>query len=238
MLPALMGRQQMDQEKNLLFFSCIFIGLNLYIDNVLSFNDILFTNKEYLILINKGDTMGKHKENELKIRGMSRKLRKLFQVCFYLSPAIPISYWLFYNHLPTIMQEGVIEAGGSAFLEVNSRVIGFAGEMPSIVVMLLALNSLKTLFSLYERGICFEAENVKQFRLLGKLALWGVFADVVNETVTILAATINNPPGQKILAICISRDHGKLMLVACIIMLIGMVMDEGRKIKDENQLTV
>ena len=36
----------------------------------------------------------------------------------------------------------------------------------------------------------------------------------------------------------ISSDHIKLMVVACLIMLIGMVMDEGRKINDENKLTV
>jgi hypothetical protein len=182
--------------------------------------------------------MEKNKENELKIRGMSRKLRKLFQISLYILPAIPILYWLFYNHLSPMMQDSVFECAAPAFLAVNSRLIAFVGEMPAILVMLFALNSLKSLFSLYERGIYFEAENVKQFKLLGKLALWAVLADVVNETVLVLAETINNPPGEKILAISISSDHVKLMVVACIIMLISMVMDEGRKIQDENQLTV
>ncbi|MCP4114368.1 MAG: DUF2975 domain-containing protein [Desulfobacteraceae bacterium] len=182
--------------------------------------------------------MKKNKENELRIRGMSRKLRKLFQIGLYLLPAMPILYWLFYNHLPPMMQDGAVGDGAPAFLAVNSRVIAFAGEIPAILVMLFALKSLKALFSLYEKGIYFEAENVKQFRLLGKLALWGVLTDAVNETFLILAKTINNPPGEKVLAIGISSDHVKLMVVACIIMLIGMVMDEGRKIKDENQLTV
>ncbi len=182
--------------------------------------------------------MEKNKENELKIRNTSRKLRNLFHVGLYLFPAIAILYWLFYNHLSPMMQDGVFECGAPAFLAVNSRVIAFAGGIPAILVMLVALNSLKVLFSLYERGIYFQAENVKQFKLLGKLALWGVLTNVVNETFLILAKTINNPPGEKILAISISCDHVKLMVVACIIMLISMVMDEGRKIKDENQLTV
>ncbi len=154
------------------------------------------------------------------------------------SPAIPILYWLFYNHLPPMIQDGVFEGAAPAFLAVNSRLIAFGGEIPAVLVMLFALNSLKSLFFLYEKGIYFEAGNVKQFKLLGKFALWAVLTDVVNETVLILAKTINNPPGEKILAISIGSDHVKLMVVACIIMLISMVMDEGRKIKDENQLTV
>ncbi|MBI9092970.1 MAG: DUF2975 domain-containing protein [Desulfobacterium sp.] len=182
--------------------------------------------------------MKKNKENELKIRNMSRKLRNLFHVGLYLFPAIPILYWLFYNHLSPMMQAGGFECGAPASLAANSRLIAFAGGIPAIIVILFTLNSLKALFSFYEKGIYFQAENVKQFKVLGKLAVWGVLTDVVNETFLILAKTINNPPGEKILAIGIGSDHVKLMVVACIIMLISMVMDEGRKIKDENQLTV
>lgn len=182
--------------------------------------------------------MKKNKENELKIRGMSRKLRILFHVSVYVLPAMPLLYWLFYNQLPPMMQEGVGECGAPEFLALNSRVIAFVGQIPAILVMVFALNSLKSLFSLYERGIYFQAENVKRFRLLAKLAVFGVLTDVVSETFLILGKTINNPPGEKMLTISVSSDHAKLMVVACIILLISMVMDEGRKIKDENQLTV
>lgn len=182
--------------------------------------------------------MSKLSGNEDKIRGMSRRLRIFFQVCLFALPTIPILYWFGYNHLSPIMQGGVFEGGAPPFLAINSRVIAFLGGVPALVVTLIAINSLKSLFSLYERGIYFEAENVKQFRLLGKMALWGVLTDIVNKTVLVLAQTINNPPGEKSLSIGISSDHVKLMVIACIIMLIGMVMDEGRRINDENQLTV
>ncbi len=182
--------------------------------------------------------MSKTRKNEDKIRGMSRKLCIFFQVCLFILPAIPIFYWLSYNHLSPLMQGGAFADGAPPFLAINSRVIAFIGGLPALFITLIAINSLKTLFSFYERGIYFQAENVKQFRLLGKMALWGVLTDIVNKTVLVLAQTINNPPGQRSLSIGISSDHVKLMVIACIIMLIGMVMDEGRRINDENQLTV
>lgn len=182
--------------------------------------------------------MNKNKENEYKIRRMSRNLRIFFQVCMYLLPAIPALYWLSFNNLSPIMQGGMFEGNAPPFLPANSRFIAFLGGLPAIIIMLFALNKLKALFFLYEQNIYFQAENVKIFRTLGKLALWSVLADVFNKTVVVLAQTINNPPGERSLSIGISSDHIKLMVVACILMLIGMVMDEGRKINDENKLTV
>ena len=182
--------------------------------------------------------MTKKKANEDTIRRMSHKLRILFQVCLYLLPAIPVIYWLGYNHLSPVIQAGVFEGAAPSFLEVNSRAIAFIGSLPAILIMIFALKSLKTLFSYYEKGIYFNEENVKLFRLLGKLAFWSVLADIVQKTFLVLGESINNGPGEKVLAIGISSDHVKLMVVACVIMAIGRVMDEGRKIHDEYQLTV
>lgn len=177
-------------------------------------------------------------ENEVRIQRMSRKLRYLFQVCLYLLPALPVIYWLAYNHLPPVIQGNVFGNEVPVWLAVNSRLIGFFGGVPAIFVLVLALRSLKRLFSLYEEGVWFQAENVRQFRLLGKLAFWSVVADVFNKSMLTVAQSINNPPGERMLSIGLGSDHLKLMVVAVIIMLIGMVMDEGRKIYDENQLTV
>ncbi|MDP3478344.1 MAG: DUF2975 domain-containing protein [Desulfoprunum sp.] len=176
--------------------------------------------------------------NEQRIQKMSRRLRRLFQVCTYTLPLVPVVYWLGYNHLPQMMHNNVFSSGAPSWLPLNSRLIALFGGVPAIVILVLALIGLKRLFSLYERGIYFQAENVVLFRLLGKLAFCSVVADVFNKTVLEVARTINNPPGERILSIGLSSDHLKLLVVAVIIMIIGMVIDEGRKIQDEIQLTV
>jgi len=177
-------------------------------------------------------------ENELKIKKMSRNLRRVFQLCLYLLPPLPFLYWFFYNHLPQIMHENVFPSGPLAWLPMNSRLIAMSGNIPAIFILVLALISLRRLFALYEQGIYFQAENVVLFRRLSKLAFWSILADVFSKTVLELARTINYPPGHRILSIGFTSDHLKLLIVAAIIMIIGMVVEEGRKIHDEMQLTV
>jgi hypothetical protein len=177
-------------------------------------------------------------ENEKRIQQMSRRLRLLFHVCIYVLPFVPVFIWLGYNYLPEIVHDNLFISHAPAWLPINSRLIALSGSIPAIVILVMALIGLKRLFTLYEKGIYFQAENVAIFRLLGRLAFWSVLADVFDNTVIVLARTINNPPGQQMLSIGFSSDHLKLMVVAVIIMIIGMVIDEGRKIHDEMQLTV
>ena len=177
-------------------------------------------------------------ENEQRIRKISKLLRHLFHVCTYILPLIPILCWLGYNHLPQVMHENFFPGQTINSLPLNSRLIALAGSLPATLIMVLALVHLKRLFALYERAIYFQAENVIIFRLLGSLAVWSVFADVFSKTMLEIGLTVNNPPGERILTIGFSSDHLKLLIVAVIIMLIGMVIDEGRKIHEEVQLTV
>ena len=177
-------------------------------------------------------------ENEIKIKKMSRRLRLVFQFCLFLLPPIPVIYWLSFNHLPQVMHENIFASGPVAWLPLNSRLIAMAGGIPAIIVLIFALLSLKRLFALYENGLYFQTENVLLFRSLSRLALWSVLTDVFGKTVLELALTINNPPGHRVLSIGFSSDHLKLLIVAIVIMLISRVVEEGRKIHDEMQLTV
>ena len=177
-------------------------------------------------------------DNSQKIEKMSRRLRRLFQLCIFVLPLVPVFFWLGYNHLPQVMHDNIFPTAAPSWLPLNSRLIALAGGIPAIVVLILALIGLKRLFALYEQGIYFQAENVALFRLLARLAFCSVIADVINKTVLELARTINNPPGERLISIGLSSDHLKLMIVAAIIMIIGLVIDEGRKIQDEIELTV
>lgn len=177
-------------------------------------------------------------DNTRRIRRISRRLRLLFQLCAWLLPLVPAACWLFYNDLPQVMHANVFPGHTVHSLPWNSRLIALGGSLPATGIMVLALLSLKRLFFLYEQGIFFQAENVRLFRLLGRLAFWSVLADVFNKTVLEIARTINNPPGERILAISFSSDHIKLLIVALIVMTIGMVIEEGRRIHEEMELTI
>lgn len=211
----------------------------MYIDIYLSLNSNLLPIKDYesgfsTIRGKIMETIG----NQQRIRKISRRLRLFFQLCTYVLPLIPVVCWFWYNDMPQVVHQNIFPDKTVEWLPLNSRLIALAGNLPATIILVFALINLKRLFRLYEQGIYFQTENVKLFRSLGKLAFWSVLADVLNKSVLGIASTLNNPPGHRMLSIGFSSDHLKLLIVAVIIMLIGMVIDEGRKIHDELQLTV
>jgi hypothetical protein len=160
----------------------------------------------------------------------------------FIVPAFIVYYWLGYNMFPIQCINSVLPGshGGEMpqVLALNSRIIGLISDLPALIVMFFCLFALRRLFLLYAKGILFKEENVELYRKLSNLAFWGVLTNIFNETMLHLALTINHPSGHRVLSISFSSDHVKLMVVAVILMIIARIMNEGREIYDENQLTV
>jgi hypothetical protein len=184
----------------------------------------------------------KKSKNSIKIQRISKRLGWIFYIGMFVMPVFVVFYWLGYNSHPIQVINSTLPGshggGMPQELELNSRFIGLVGDLPTLVVMLLSLDALRRLFFLYAKGVFFKVENVAHYRKLSKLAFWGILANIFDKTLVKLALTINNPPGQRVLTIGFTADHVKLMFAAIILMIIARVMNEGREIYDENQLTV
>lgn len=184
----------------------------------------------------------KKSKNSIKIQRISKGLGWLFYIGTFVIPVFVVFYWLGYNLSPIqIINSALPGSHGGAMpqmLELNSRLLGLMGDLPALVVMLLSIDTLRRLFFLYARGVFFNVENVTHYRKLSKLAFWSILANIFDKTLVMLALTINNPPDQRVVTVSFTPDHVKLMIVAIILMIIARVMNEGREIYDENQLTV
>jgi len=96
---------------------------------------------------------------------------------------------------------------------------------------LLAVIAVYRLLNLYEKGIIFSAENVSQIRRLGQLA---VFYGVLTACLPVFESPqIQFPPT---LPLAILGSPG--VIAGCLTVIIAWVMDEGRKIQEEQELTV
>ncbi len=177
-------------------------------------------------------------ENMVRIQRLSMRLGLVFNLGIYVLPVLTILYWLNYNAMPLFMRNDIGYVEAAADLLLNSRCLALLGSVPLVVVAVRALINLRQLFFLYETGVYFQGENVRRFRMLGRLAFWEIAADMVYKSVLSVALTLNNPPGERLLSITFSSDYVKLLVVAIIINLIGMVMDEARKNHDELEMTV
>ena len=123
-------------------------------------------------------------------------------------------------------------------LTALTRLLGCVVNFIPAGLMMIGLYTLAKLFALYEKGCIFTQKNVACYRILGRLIICGVFIGVVYRTVLILALTLFNPPGQRILSIGFGTKEIEILLIGIIVLIITWVMEEGRMIENEQALTV
>ncbi|HNY11682.1 MAG TPA: DUF2975 domain-containing protein [Candidatus Wallbacteria bacterium] len=178
-------------------------------------------------------------ENISRIKKISSRLRLACSAIFYLLPLVIISYWSFYNELPEGFKSGLVKQYlKDPLLPVVTRILCIAVDMIPGAIIMLSTRYLSGLFSLYEKTVFFSEENVAYIRKLGNIVILWSFMDILKQTLLILAITLNNPPGQRFLAIGIGTFQLSLLLIGYIIVLFARVMDEARVMNDEQQFIV
>jgi hypothetical protein len=97
---------------------------------------------------------------------------------------------------------------------------------------LLGVISFYRLLNLYEKGVIFSAENASQIRRLGYLVMaYGLLKScspifLLNEGIFTIPTTL------------INFLFSPWLFTGCFIIIITWIMDEGRKIQEEQELTV
>lgn len=104
-------------------------------------------------------------------------------------------------------------------------VIGIIGTIPVLVTFW----NMRGLFGHYRRGDIVSADCVRHILRIGRaliaMAVWGV----LTPTLQILALTIDNPDGSKVLTIGIEGSSLGLLLAGGLLITIGWVMGEAAR---------
>ncbi|KGD88147.1 hypothetical protein JL37_26595 [Achromobacter sp. RTa] len=104
--------------------------------------------------------------------------------------------------------------------------------------VLLGLVHLRRLFRLYAAGVMFGERNVAALRGFGlSLALFAV-AQLLYTPIMALTISSGNPPGQRLISVGIDAGVMVAAVAGGVLMVIAWVMDEARKINEDQQLTV
>ena len=173
-----------------------------------------------------------------RIRTLSRRFRRLFRAAFWLLPAVPALQWAFINHLPVPMAERLLPVGVHGELPGVLRLGAFAVSLIPLAVLMAAARTLGRLFGLYEQGRVFGRENVACFRRLAALLFWWVGAGLVYEPLLGLVVTALNPPGQHLLILGISGLDLTALVIGGVLSVLAWVMDLGRAMQEDQELTV
>jgi hypothetical protein len=149
-----------------------------------------------------------------RIQRISGILLKLFQGMLVALPFEKALFWLLIDWMlvKQLMQKGIwmhavlMPEGFKSFADIQlnalSKWIGFAGSVMGSLPLWMGLVVLIKLFRNYQAGRIFASINVVCYRQLGWLCfINALVVRPLNEMIMTLAATLSNPPGQRMISI-------------------------------------
>jgi hypothetical protein len=179
-------------------------------------------------------------DNRPRIQKVSDRFYLFFTILIILMPLYNIFFWMFINDLP----ENLITVNTAAKPLVNYelpltiRFIGFLASLLPLSAMVYGIVNLRRIFALYKENIIFSYAHVECFRRSGiALILWMV-AGIVYKSISGVLFTLGNPPGQRVLKVGFGSADFTALIIGLLILVISWVMEEGRKLEEDQALTI
>lgn len=177
-------------------------------------------------------------KNTQRITAVSRKLRFVCTGSIVCLPVLCGVFWALFNRIYALVPMIPLPVRVDHDLPALTRFLAFLCDLLPLGVIIYALMRLKTLFLLYERGSIFTEENVQCFRSLGRALILWVGCDIVNRTLLGIVLTLDNPPGKRLLVIGLDGGDFTGTFVGIAVLTISWVMDEARKMQEEQALII
>ncbi len=177
-------------------------------------------------------------QNTQRIMAVSRKLRL---TCKWLIICLPVIYgifWTFFNQLYGMGPLVPLPVRVDHDLPRLTRFLAFLVDMIPMVAIIYGLRKLEGLFLLYENSLIFTEQHVRCFRSLGRTLIVWVGCDVVRNSLLSIVLTLANPPGHRVVTVGLGSADFAAVFVGIVVLIISWVMDEGRKIQEDQALIV
>jgi hypothetical protein len=177
-------------------------------------------------------------DNLQRIRRLGRTLERVCLTGAVAVTPLVAGYWLFFNQLPADMTQEAARLAEVMVLPGWVRGLCFLAAMVPTVALAVTLLRLRALCALYAQGRIFTLANVVCFRSLSRALLAWAGASILYTPLHGLAVTAANPPGRHMLALGVGGTELALFFVAALAVVIARVMDEARRLDEEQALTV
>lgn len=176
-------------------------------------------------------------ENTQRIAVISRRLRLVCTGLIYCLPVLCAVFWILFNKIHALVPIP-LPVPVNHDLTGFTRLLAFLCDLVPLSPLIFGLLKLRELFSLYEKGHIFTEENVNCYRSLGRTLMVWVACDIVNRTLLGIVLTLNNPPGKRLLVVGMDGGDFTGIFVAAAVLIISWVMDEARKMMEEQSLII
>ena len=123
---------------------------------------------------------------------------------------------------------------GLVQLDAGARWGGLAATLLPVGIGLWALGSIWCLFGCYARGDLLSLRPALHLRRLSLALITLAAALPFAQTLTVLALTLGNPPGQRTLSFMLSSQHYLSLLFGLVLLAVSTVLVEAARVADEN----
>ena len=178
-------------------------------------------------------------DNLSKIKKHSRRFYLLISGLLVGVPIYYLIYWALINNLPeTLVTNTTVSGLSPNHLSGSLRLFGFTFSLFPMAALGYGLVHIRRLFGHYKQGVIFSFEHVLLFRKTAMgLGCW-VIATMAYESAKSVIFSLGNPPGERLISVAFGTSELTTLVVAGVVFFIAWVMDEGRALNEENQLTV
>lgn len=191
-----------------------------------------------------------------RIKKISHLFRFFFTAYLFFLPLLILFHWFVTTSdwikgtgIETVMNNGgmymEIPGGGGNIkfhehhFSLPAKLIGLFGSAIINGIFMVGVYYLIQLFKLYEKGSVFTRQHVHYFKKIGiVLVIYSTLGIMLSNMIFVLAATFDNPPGQRILSLGFGTTNVEVLVIAGLIILTSWIMAEGFKLKEEHELTI
>jgi hypothetical protein len=177
-------------------------------------------------------------QNRERIQRASHRLRIFLIAVFWIMPAVNALVWIFMNHFPDYLTSEMLPYCAKIPLPASARLMGFAAVMIPTGVAMAGIFHLMRLFKCYEKGEIFKLNNVHCYKKLSRVLIWWFIAGILCRSLLATALTLHHPPGHRMISFGVTSSDLTTLVVGLILMVIAWVMEEGRKLQEDQDLTV
>jgi len=169
-----------------------------------------------------------------RIQRVSSIMRSLCLVLALLAPSAVALIWLRFDSFATM----IVGINQLPFrpqdIDASTRLMGFIIHMIPGGVAVYALLQGRRLFGLYSEGKIFTLENTRRLSNIARALIVYTLAMPLMRTALSVLLTLHKPLGERHLVISISSDDIGLLFIGTGLLVITWIMDEGRKLAEDN----
>jgi hypothetical protein len=124
-------------------------------------------------------------------------------------------------------------------LSNTTKFLGFLVSLLPLSITMFILFLVSRLFYCFEHMEFFSATTVKSLKRIGFLIILNqTLIHAIYDALISLTLTFSNPPGYRIIEVSYGSAQINILIVGIIIILASWIMDEGRKMQEEQEGTI